>query len=146
MQLNLARNILRKMPTGVPNGVIQLFLDRNSIGDIPKQVYSAYISIPWKETKTSVKSMINNNEKLHNTALLYYLYYGSHLLLFSFLVPTFKKKKKGYCAVLTAGCSNKACNILVILNRWIELFTVFLLIHCFLVQRLLQRLHSTGIC
>lgn len=42
MQLNLARNILKKMPAGVPNGIIQLFLDRNSIDGIPKQVFSAH--------------------------------------------------------------------------------------------------------
>ncbi len=44
MQLNLARNILKKMPAGVPNGIIQLFLDRNNIDDIPKQVYSAPVA------------------------------------------------------------------------------------------------------
>ena len=38
IQLNLARNVLKKMPAGVPASVIQLFLDRNSIEDIPKQV------------------------------------------------------------------------------------------------------------
>ncbi|KAG7261563.1 hypothetical protein CRUP_023405 [Coryphaenoides rupestris] len=38
IQLNLARNILKKMPPGVPASVIQLFLDRNRIQDIPKQV------------------------------------------------------------------------------------------------------------
>lgn len=42
MQLNLAHNILKKMPDGVPSGLIQLFLDRNRIDDIPKQVYSAH--------------------------------------------------------------------------------------------------------
>lgn len=36
VQLNLARNILKKMPAGLPNGLIQLFLDRNNIDDIPK--------------------------------------------------------------------------------------------------------------
>lgn len=41
VQLNLARNILKKMPPGLPNGLIQLFLDRNSIDDIPKQVFGA---------------------------------------------------------------------------------------------------------
>lgn len=44
MQLNLARNILKKMPAGVPHNIIQLFLDRNNIDDIPKQVYSAQLS------------------------------------------------------------------------------------------------------
>ncbi|KAG8007935.1 Prolargin [Nibea albiflora] len=43
MQLNLARNILKKMPAGVPHNIIQLFLDRNNIDDIPKQVYSAQL-------------------------------------------------------------------------------------------------------
>ncbi|KAJ0068593.1 hypothetical protein NL108_009708, partial [Boleophthalmus pectinirostris] len=39
MQLNLAHNILKKMPLGVPKGVIQLFLDKNRIDGIPKQVH-----------------------------------------------------------------------------------------------------------
>lgn len=38
MQLNLAHNALKKMPTGVPNRLIQLYLDKNRIDDIPKQV------------------------------------------------------------------------------------------------------------
>lgn len=42
MQLNLAHNILKKMPDSVPSGLIQLFLDRNRIDDIPKQVHSAH--------------------------------------------------------------------------------------------------------
>ncbi|XP_068450473.1 prolargin [Clinocottus analis] len=39
MQLNLANNILKKMPAGVPNSLIQLFLDRNSIEDVPKDYF-----------------------------------------------------------------------------------------------------------
>ncbi|XP_056294549.1 prolargin isoform X1 [Pseudoliparis swirei] len=39
MQLNLAHNVLKKMPAGVPNSLIQLFLDRNSIDDIPKDYF-----------------------------------------------------------------------------------------------------------
>lgn len=42
MQLNLAHNVLKKMPSGVPSSLIQLFLDRNLIDDIPKQVHSAH--------------------------------------------------------------------------------------------------------
>lgn len=41
MQLNLAHNALKKMPAGVPSGLIQLFLDKNRIDDIPKQVHRA---------------------------------------------------------------------------------------------------------
>ncbi|XP_058488811.1 prolargin [Solea solea] len=39
MQLNLAHNVLKKMPDGVPSGLIQLFLDRNRIDDIPKNYF-----------------------------------------------------------------------------------------------------------
>lgn len=39
MQLNLARNNLKKMPAGVPGSVIQLFLDKNRIDDIPKNYF-----------------------------------------------------------------------------------------------------------
>ncbi|XP_003973705.1 prolargin [Takifugu rubripes] len=39
VQLNLARNILRKMPPALPSGLIQLFLDRNSIDGIPKDYF-----------------------------------------------------------------------------------------------------------
>lgn len=42
MQLNLARNSLKKMPTGVPNGLIQLFLDRNRIDDIPRDYFRGF--------------------------------------------------------------------------------------------------------
>ncbi|KAM7005794.1 prolargin [Tautogolabrus adspersus] len=42
MQLNLAHNALKKMPAGVPNGLIQLFLDKNSIDDIPKQYFKDF--------------------------------------------------------------------------------------------------------
>lgn len=99
MQLNLARNILRKMPTGVPNGIIQLFLDRNSIGDIPKQVYSAYISITWKKKWWQWHLTI---------PLLFYVKYGSHL--FKTFYITANINKMGYCAVLRAGCCKIACN------------------------------------
>lgn len=36
VQLNLAHNILKKMPANIPNGIAQLFLDRNNIDNIPK--------------------------------------------------------------------------------------------------------------
>ncbi|XP_047439659.1 prolargin [Mugil cephalus] len=39
MQLNLAHNILKKMPPNVPSSIIQLFLDRNLIDDIPKDYF-----------------------------------------------------------------------------------------------------------
>ncbi|XP_035488492.1 prolargin [Scophthalmus maximus] len=42
MQLNLAHNILKKMPDGVPGGLIQLFLDRNRIDDIPKDYFKGF--------------------------------------------------------------------------------------------------------
>ncbi|KAL6111662.1 prelp [Pungitius sinensis] len=40
MQLNLAHNALKKMPAGVPNSLIQLYLDKNNIDDVPKDYFS----------------------------------------------------------------------------------------------------------
>ncbi|KAM4583137.1 prolargin [Fundulus diaphanus] len=42
MQLNLAHNTLKKMPAGVPNSLIQLFLDKNRIDDIPKDYFKDF--------------------------------------------------------------------------------------------------------
>ncbi|XP_071373921.1 prolargin [Centroberyx affinis] len=42
MQLNLAHNTLKKMPAGVPSSVIQLFLDKNRIDDIPRNYFEGF--------------------------------------------------------------------------------------------------------
>ncbi|XP_059185605.1 prolargin [Centropristis striata] len=42
MQLNLAHNVLKKMPAGVPHSLMQLFLDRNHIDDIPKDYFDGF--------------------------------------------------------------------------------------------------------
>lgn len=47
MQLNLAHNVLKKMPAGVPNGLIQLFLDKNSIDGIPKDYFKDFIHLAF---------------------------------------------------------------------------------------------------
>ncbi|KAM3620837.1 uncharacterized protein V6R79_002711 [Siganus canaliculatus] len=47
MQLNLARNILKKMPASIPGGVIQLFLDRNNIDDIPKDYFKDFTHLAF---------------------------------------------------------------------------------------------------
>ncbi|GAA6215612.1 prolargin [Lates japonicus] len=47
MQLNLAHNILKKMPDGVPSGLIQLFLDRNRIDDIPKDYFKGFTHLAF---------------------------------------------------------------------------------------------------
>ncbi|XP_063308679.1 prolargin [Pelobates fuscus] len=54
IQLNLAHNILRKMPPTVPESVNQLFLDRNNIEDIP----SGY----FKELPNLVFLRLNYNQ------------------------------------------------------------------------------------
>lgn len=52
MQLNLAHNALKKMPSGVPGKVIQLYLDMNRIDDIPKHVHLAQTAL-WLQTPYS---------------------------------------------------------------------------------------------
>ncbi|XP_041837652.1 prolargin [Melanotaenia boesemani] len=47
MQLNLAHNTLKKMPSGVPSGLIQLFLDRNRIDDIPKDYFGGFTNLAF---------------------------------------------------------------------------------------------------
>ncbi|XP_056220053.1 prolargin isoform X2 [Seriola aureovittata] len=47
MQLNLAHNVLKKMPDGVPSGLIQLFLDRNRIDDIPKDYFRGFTHLAF---------------------------------------------------------------------------------------------------
>lgn len=47
VQLNLAHNALRKMPAGVPNSLVQLFLDRNSIDDIPKDYFQGFSNLAF---------------------------------------------------------------------------------------------------
>ncbi|OCT87547.1 keratocan [Xenopus laevis] len=40
MQLNLAKNSLKKMPPGLPLNTVQLYLDNNNIEEIPKNYFS----------------------------------------------------------------------------------------------------------
>ncbi|XP_061840821.1 prolargin [Nerophis lumbriciformis] len=47
MQLNLAHNVLKKMPAGIPNGLIQLFLDKNRIDDIPKDYFQGFVHLAF---------------------------------------------------------------------------------------------------
>uniref|UniRef100_A0A668AF49 Proline and arginine rich end leucine rich repeat protein n=1 Tax=Myripristis murdjan TaxID=586833 RepID=A0A668AF49_9TELE len=47
MQLNLAHNILKKMPAGVPSGLIQLFLDKNRINDIPRDYFNGFTKLAF---------------------------------------------------------------------------------------------------
>uniref|UniRef100_A0A8C5PHB8 Keratocan n=1 Tax=Leptobrachium leishanense TaxID=445787 RepID=A0A8C5PHB8_9ANUR len=39
VQLNVARNSLKKMPTGLPANTVQLYLDNNNIEEIPKNYF-----------------------------------------------------------------------------------------------------------
>lgn len=47
MQLNLAHNILRKMPTNIPSSIYQLFLDRNNIEDIPEDYFKDFANLAF---------------------------------------------------------------------------------------------------
>ncbi|XP_026868723.2 prolargin [Electrophorus electricus] len=47
IQLNLANNILRKMPANVPVRIYQLFLDRNNIEDIPQGYFKDFTNIAF---------------------------------------------------------------------------------------------------
>uniref|UniRef100_A0A671LPF4 Proline/arginine-rich end leucine-rich repeat protein n=1 Tax=Sinocyclocheilus anshuiensis TaxID=1608454 RepID=A0A671LPF4_9TELE len=42
IQLNLAHNILRKMPANIPKSLFQLFLDRNNIEEIPQDYFKDF--------------------------------------------------------------------------------------------------------
>ncbi|KAJ4927353.1 hypothetical protein JOQ06_015086 [Pogonophryne albipinna] len=47
VQLNLAHNILKKMPAGVPSSLIQLFLDKNRIDDVPKDYFDGFTHLAF---------------------------------------------------------------------------------------------------
>uniref|UniRef100_A0A8C7YAU7 Proline/arginine-rich end leucine-rich repeat protein n=1 Tax=Oryzias sinensis TaxID=183150 RepID=A0A8C7YAU7_9TELE len=47
VQLNLAHNALKKMPAGVPAGLVQLFLDKNRIDDIPKDYFEGFTHLAF---------------------------------------------------------------------------------------------------
>ncbi|KAK3512895.1 hypothetical protein QTP70_028959 [Hemibagrus guttatus] len=47
IQLNLAHNILRKMPANIPNNIAQLFLDRNNIGEIPQDYFKDFRNLAF---------------------------------------------------------------------------------------------------
>uniref|UniRef100_A0A3B1K3N7 Proline and arginine rich end leucine rich repeat protein n=1 Tax=Astyanax mexicanus TaxID=7994 RepID=A0A3B1K3N7_ASTMX len=47
IQLNLAHNILRKMPPNIPNSIFQLFLDRNNIEDIPENYFKDFSNLAF---------------------------------------------------------------------------------------------------
>ncbi|XP_013857515.1 prolargin [Austrofundulus limnaeus] len=47
MQLNLAHNVLKKMPSGVPGNIIQLYLDKNRIDDIPKDYFKDFTHLAF---------------------------------------------------------------------------------------------------
>ncbi|XP_006784448.1 prolargin [Neolamprologus brichardi] len=47
VQLNLAHNTLKKMPTSIPTSLVQLFLDRNRIDDIPKNYFDNHAHLAF---------------------------------------------------------------------------------------------------
>lgn len=66
VQLNLAHNILKKMPMNVPNSIYQLFLDRNSIENIPQDYFKdfthlAFVRLNYNHlTDKSIPKMVFN--------------------------------------------------------------------------------------
>ncbi|KAL4622403.1 prolargin [Arapaima gigas] len=47
VQLNLAHNILRKMPSNVPSNIYQLFLDKNNIEEIPTDYFKDFHNLAF---------------------------------------------------------------------------------------------------
>lgn len=47
IQLNLAHNILRKMPANIPTSIAQLFLDKNNIEDIPPDYFKDFTNLAF---------------------------------------------------------------------------------------------------
>ncbi|CAH2277706.1 keratocan [Pelobates cultripes] len=47
VQLNVAKNTLKKMPTGLPSNTIQLYLDNNNIEEIPKNYFNEIPNIAF---------------------------------------------------------------------------------------------------
>ncbi|KAL1265684.1 hypothetical protein QQF64_003711 [Cirrhinus molitorella] len=47
IQLNLAHNILRKMPPNIPKSLFQLFLDKNNIEEIPQDYFKDFTNLAF---------------------------------------------------------------------------------------------------
>lgn len=73
MQLNLAHNILRKLPPGLPSAVHQLFLDRNNIEDIPDDYFKEFPNLAFLRlnyNQISDKGLPKNSFNLSNLLVL----------------------------------------------------------------------------
>ena len=72
MQLNIAQNSLTKMPPALPNNVVQLYLDNNSIEAIPANYFDAMLKLVFLRL---------NNNKLTDEGLPMNVFNISSLLV-----------------------------------------------------------------
>uniref|UniRef100_A0A674IE01 Keratocan n=1 Tax=Terrapene triunguis TaxID=2587831 RepID=A0A674IE01_9SAUR len=73
MQLNLAHNILRKLPPGLPSAIHQLFLDRNNIEGIPDDYFKEFPNLAFLRlnyNQISDKGLPKNSFNLSNLLVL----------------------------------------------------------------------------
>ncbi|XP_077190718.1 prolargin [Paroedura picta] len=74
MQLNLARNILKKMPLGIPTAVHQLFLDKNNITDIPNNYFKDFPNLAFlrlNHNSLTDKGLPKNSFNISNLLVLH---------------------------------------------------------------------------
>ncbi|XP_007481247.1 prolargin [Monodelphis domestica] len=74
MQLNLAHNILRKMPPKVPTAIHQLFLDSNNIENIPNGYFKGFPNLSFirlNYNQLSDKGLPKNSFNISNLLVLH---------------------------------------------------------------------------
>ncbi|KAI1890539.1 hypothetical protein AGOR_G00154730 [Albula goreensis] len=89
VQLNLAHNILRKMPSNVPQNIYQLFLDRNNIEDIPRDYFRNFPNLAFVRLNYNQLSDKGIPKKVFNVSNLLDLHLAHNKLN---TVPIFNHK------------------------------------------------------